>query len=375
MTKRNDGPKPIGAVIGNDLLARLDASREAHRRRIEAAARPGETFEQVEARLRAEAERRPPVGAGTWPTTDGNGKTGAFSVSMRKPPAGDEQPDFFVPALYDVGTKDSRSIMDVAVFRLSKKEKRPSETLRYTLPDGYVEVSSGVAGMASIWDYDIVIMAVSHLTEAMNRYREGQGDKPGRTFRPYVADILRFCRRSDGGRQYEEVEAALDRLKTTTVKVVRTVKGKNGRTLREASHEGLISDYKTVSQADNGKLISVEIEVPKWIYEEIVGGKNPDVLTVHPDFFLIEPGIGRFLYRLARRAAGKGMAKWSFQLIYERSGSTGTLKKFTQNLRRIIEANDLPEYELREEKGQSGPQLIMRHREAPEAPTADQAGT
>ena len=45
MTKRNDGPKPIGAVIGNDLLARLDASREAHRRRIEAAARPGETFE------------------------------------------------------------------------------------------------------------------------------------------------------------------------------------------------------------------------------------------------------------------------------------------------------------------------------------------
>ncbi|EOM3171023.1 replication initiator protein A, partial [Escherichia coli] len=256
-----------------------------------------------------------------------------------------------------------------------KKEKRPSELLRYELPDGYVEVSSGVAGMASIWDYDIVIMAVSHLTEAMNRYREGQGDKPGRAFRPYVADILRFCRRSDGGRQYEEVEAALDRLKTTTVKVVRTVKGKNGRTLREASHEGLISDYRTVSQADNGKLISVEIEVPKWIYEEIVGGKNPDVLTVHPDFFLIEPGIGRFLYRLARRAAGKGTAKWSFQLIYERSGSTGTLKKFTQNLRRIIEANDLPEYELREEKGQSGPQLIMRHREAPEALPADQAGT
>ncbi|EQD48444.1 hypothetical protein B1A_14046, partial [mine drainage metagenome] len=33
--------------------------------------------------------------------------------SLRRPPPGDEQADFFVPTLYDVATKDSRSIMDV----------------------------------------------------------------------------------------------------------------------------------------------------------------------------------------------------------------------------------------------------------------------
>jgi plasmid replication initiation protein len=356
------GPQPIGQTLAG-ALDRLGAARAAYQQRITAAARPGETFEQTEARLRREQDQRDRARAGI----PASSVKSPPSATIRKPPKGDEQLDFLSPKLYDVGTRDSRSIMDVAVFRLSKKEKRPSELLRYELPDGYVEVSSGVAGMASIWDYDIVIMAVSHLTEAMNRHREGHGDKPGRTFRPYVSDILKFCRRSDGGRQYEEVEAALDRLKTTTVKVVRRVKGKNGRIQREAGHEGLISSYRTVSQADDGKLISVEIEVPKWIHAEIVEGKNPDVLTVHPDFFLIEPGIGRFLYRLARRAAGKGMAKWSFQLIYERSGSTGTLKKFTENLRKIIASNDLPEYDLREEKGQGGAMLIMRHRDAPEA--------
>jgi hypothetical protein len=111
-----------------------------------------------------------------------------------------------VPSLYDVGTKDSRSIMDVAVFRLSKKDKRAGGVIRYELSDGYVEVKAGPDGMASVWDYDLVLMMVSHLTEAMNRYREGRGEKPGRTYRPHVSDILKFCRRGDGRRQADEVE-------------------------------------------------------------------------------------------------------------------------------------------------------------------------
>ena len=57
--------------------------------------------------------------------------------------------------------------------------------IRYDLPDGgYVEVSSGHYGMASVWDYDLVLMAISHLTESMNRYREGRGEKPGRVYKP-----------------------------------------------------------------------------------------------------------------------------------------------------------------------------------------------
>ncbi len=67
--------------------------------------------------------------------------------------------------------------------------------------------------MASVWDYDIVLMMVSHLTEAMNRYREGKGGKPGRVFRLHVSDILRFARRGNGSSQVKGVEAALDRLR------------------------------------------------------------------------------------------------------------------------------------------------------------------
>jgi len=346
MTKRTNGPQPIGSVIGDDLVDRVQKIRErSNQRRIEDEARPGESWADAAARLRKqqEAEQGRP--------------------NSRKPPAADCQPDFFVPALYDVGTRDSRTVMDVAVFRLSKRDKRAGEVIRHDLPDGYIEVKAGPDGMASVWDYDLVIMMVSHMTEAMNRYRDGQGDKPGRVWRPHMSDILKFCRRGDGGRQAEEVEGALDRLKGTTIKNVRERKSPNGqRMMREVEAEGLISSYKVLSRTDNGRIASVEIEAPRWLHQEITEGKNPDVLAVHPDYFLIDPGIGRYIYRQARRAAGKDQAVWAFQTLYQRSGSAGSLKKFTQNLRKIIAANDLPEYHLEEQQGQSGPLLVMTNR-------------
>lgn len=284
------------------------------------------------------------------------------SVNIRTPPKGDEQPDFFVPVFYDIGTKDSRSLMDVAVFRLSKKDKRAGEAIHYKLPDGYILVSSGPAGMASVWDYDIVLMAISHLTEAVNRYRSGKGEKPSRIFRPHISEILKFCRRSDGGRQKDELVEALLRLSTTHIAIERTKKI-NTKEVTISEGEALISRYQVVTNTKTGKPEQLEIELPNWVYQQVVESKNPDVLTVHPDFFLIDPGIGRFIYRLARLAAGRSQAKWAFQTLYKRSGSTGSFKKFSYNVRKLIETNDLPEYDLKEENGQIGPLLVMSFKE------------
>lgn len=357
MTTRRNGPTTIGDTA-DSLLSSIERMRQTHRQRIEAAALPGETFEQAEARIMKRDE----------PQTAPAARPQQLPASLvRKPPKGDEQADFFVPGMYDVDGRDGQSVMDVAVFRLSKRDKRAGDVIRYDLPDGFVEVKAGPDGMASVWDYDLVLMMVSHLTEAMNRYRDGkEAGPPGRVFRPHVTDILKFCRRGDGSRQVEEVESALDRLRGTTIKTVRE-KGKT----RTTEAEGLISRYRVLSRTDTNKIASVEIEAPDWIYREVIAGKVPKVLTVHRDYFLIESGIGRFLYRLARRAAGKGGACWSFQTIYERSGSGGTFKKFCFTLRKIIEANDLPEYDLQERPGKDGPQLAMTLRASLDAPAPE----
>lgn len=285
-------------------------------------------------------------------------------TNLRKNPADkmDVQGDFFfAPVFYDISAKDSRGIMDVAPFKLSKNKKRQSTTIRYELGEGFIEVSSGNAGMASVWDYDIVLMAISYLTEAMNRYREGKGEKPPQVFRPHVSDVLKFCRRDNGGTQKKTIVDALERLSTTHVKIerVETIKGK-----KKIVNQGdnLIGPYKTISSASTKKVEFIEFKVPDWVYDEITKGDSPDVLTVHPDYFLIEPGVARFIYRLARRSAGKDSAEWNFRTIYERSGSESSFGEFCRLVRKAITANDLPEYHLSESDGNSGPKLAMVHR-------------
>jgi plasmid replication initiation protein len=291
------------------------------------------------------------------------------SPGIRRPPLDDAQADFFVPALYDTSPRDDKHMMDVALFRLSKDKKRAGEVIRYELADGHVEVKAGPDGMASIWDYDIVLMMISHLTEAMNRYRDGSGTMPGRTFRPHVNDILKFCRKGRGGNQVEDVESALARLQGTIIKSVRIVEREGERAFREVRSEGLISSHSVISRTTTGNVESVEIEAPNWIYQEITAGKSPAVLTVHPDYFLITQGISRFLYRLARRRAMKNQAEWLFRTIYERSGSAGEFKEFCRLIRNAIKANNLPEYDLQEKAGRGGPLLVMRFRPSLAAPT------
>lgn len=283
--------------------------------------------------------------------------------SMRKKPRGDHQGDFFTPALYDVGARDNRGVMDVAVFRLSKRDKRANSVIRYELPDGFVEVTSGVHGMASVWDYDIVLMAISHLTDAMNRYRDGKGEKPVQVFRPHIADVLKFCRKDNGGHQKDAVVGALQRLSTTHVVIERT-KSLKGKPVTITEGENLIGPFKVISSTATKKVEFVEIKIADWMFQEVTQGTRPDVLTVHPDYFLIDPALGRFLYRLARKAAGKDSATWGFKTLFARSGSAGTLKEFNRMLREIIAANDLPEYHLVEEEGVAGPMLVMIHRGA-----------
>lgn len=265
--------------------------------------------------------------------------------------------DLCHPGLDYTSTRDCQTLMQMALYRLSKKQTRVGEMLTYRFPDGYVEVSAGAYGMATVWDYDIVLLLVSHLMYATDRYRDGVGEKPGKVFRVKVGQILRFTRRGIGSRQIIEVEAALERLQSTTIKRVR----KNGKFLK-VSGQGLIARYEVVSRTDTKKIKSVEIEAPAWLYNEVVNSRRPQVLKVHPDYFLLKSGIARFIYRQARSAAGRDTATWSFQLLYERSGSSGAQTKFFHNLRCLIQSDSLPEYSIQEEAGRSGPQLVMKRR-------------
>ena len=90
------------------------------------------------------------------------------------------------------------------------------------------------------------------------------------------------------------------------------------------------------------------------------------LLTLHQDYFLISSGLGRFIYRLARKAAGKGEANYSLRELHKRSGSTQELRKFAYDVREFVTrtlAFPMPDYDLALQEGRDGAILSMRKRD------------
>lgn len=286
---------------------------------------------------------------------------------MRAAPVGDEQLMFFVPAIYDAPVKDDVNLMDVAPFSLSRKS-RPG-VIRYELKDSLITIEGGAeSGLATVFDYDIFLNMVSYLAEEVRDYRaeEGRGHRPSlpaKVYRPSSAHILKFCRRSDGGKAYEDLEAALDRLTKTTIKITNLANGKR----REVDSRPLIGGYRVVSRTGTNKVDQVEITIPDWVYLSIVkADKTLPLLTLNQDYFLISSGLGRFLYRLARKAAGKTEARYSFKELHKRSGSTQEFRFFQRDLKDFVartQAFPMPDYDLSLNDGQDGLVLRMKRRD------------
>ena len=268
----------------------------------------------------------------------------------REPPLDDAQLMFFVPQIHDAPIKDDVNLMDVAPFSLSKGVREG--VIRYDLKDAVVTVEGGAeVGLATAYDYDIFIHMVSHLAAAMRDYRlaERQGRRghlPPKTFRPTAAEILKFCRREQGGKQYVDLEKALDRLAATRIRITNLTGG--GR--RAHQNFPLIGNFRVLSRTAQDKIDQVEINVPDWVYDGVVKPEDkPTILTLNPDYFLIARPLAKFIYRLARKAAGQGEATYGIETVHHRSGSELPLRKFRAQLEQLVEAsktNPLPDYDL-----------------------------
>ncbi|WP_407052110.1 replication initiator protein A [Methyloraptor flagellatus] len=288
----------------------------------------------------------------------------------REPPADDAQLMFFVPSVHDAPVKDDFNLMDIAPFALSKSAGEG--IIRYELKDAIITIEGGAeTGLATAYDYDIVINMISFLAEETRQYHiaDAKGLKPSlppRTYRPAAAEILKFCRRELGGKQYEDLEGALDRLQATRVKITNLRSDGKDKGRRETEAFPLIGRYKVVSRTSQDRIDQIEIDIPQWVYEGVVKphGK-PSILTLNRDYFLIARPIAKVIYRLARKAAGDGEARYSLTEVRKRSGSKLPPGKFRQAIVEIVESakvSPLPDYDLSLEDGKTDMILVMKRR-------------
>ena len=238
----------------------------------------------------------------------------------------------------EVRPRDQRDLMERPFFSLAKTKRLTP--IHYESGGVQVHVQGFPEhGMATIWDADVLIWAASQIVEA-----ENAGLQTSRFLRFTPYQLLTAIGRQTGARDYRLLKGALARLQST---VIRT-------TIRHGEHWrrhqfSWIGEWEEMTTAA-GRVEGMEFVLPEWFYRGVLD--HSLVLTIDPAYFRLKGGIERWLYRVARKHAGRQPRGWCFDIphLHAKSGSLVRLSDFALQIRRIAQRQSLPGYRLRIER-------------------------
>ncbi|HQC99299.1 MAG TPA: replication initiator protein A [Aquabacterium sp.] len=245
--------------------------------------------------------------------------------------------DFFLCDLFDYALKDDGVSMEAPIFTLATKPDTKVWHWESKDKSRAVTVTPSVLGRATQHDKDLLIYVVSQITEALNR---GRGDAANRTVRFRVYDYLVSTNKRVGGKEYQRLQDALERLRGTSIKTnIQT----GGERVKEGF--GIVDSWKIIEKSpDDDRMIGVEVTLSRWLFNAV---QAREVLTISNDYFRLRKPLERRLYELARKHCGhQPDFTITVELLCEKCGSQGTIREFRRMLKEIIEDDLLPDYTL-----------------------------
>ncbi|MRR55414.1 MAG: plasmid replication initiator RepA [Deltaproteobacteria bacterium] len=249
-----------------------------------------------------------------------------------------KQLDLFVADILTWSPKADRHSLEHPFFSLSKR--KDLKIRNYESPDGTVklEVTPSVKGMATIWDKDVIIYTVSVLREAIQK-----GERPERNAPVNITayNLLMSTNRGSGGKSYEDLECALDRLKGTVIKTNIPTGGS-----QKTEGFGIIEKYKILRDSKTNRMISVELVLSDWLWDLAVTG-DKELLAINREYFEITGGVERRLYEMSRKHCGY-QKQWEIglQKLHKKSGSASSIREFRRMIREIVKRDSLPDYSI-----------------------------
>ncbi|MGS8407978.1 replication initiator protein A (plasmid) [Escherichia coli] len=242
--------------------------------------------------------------------------------------------EFFIADEIAITTfRDELANMEHPFFALKSGDTKDRE---YKNGNVTVNVRGNSLGLATVFDKDIWIYAISKLQQAIFE------EKPiSRTiiFTPY--EFFMTTNRAKSGRAYEDLRNALRRLAGTRVETNILYSQEK----QETENFGLIDKWRIIEEK-KGKLDvgMVEVTLPDWLYQGITQTK---ILKISGDYFRIRKAIDRRIYEIARKHCGYQKEFCiSLELLHLKSGSSALLKMFRHNIKQLAKNNDLPDYSV-----------------------------
>ncbi|EFB70460.1 MAG: replication initiator protein A [Paludibacteraceae bacterium] len=242
--------------------------------------------------------------------------------------------EFFIADEVEISSfRDELASMEHPFFALKGGDTKDRE---YKNGNVTVSVKPNSSGMATVFDKDIWIYAISKLQQAIFE------EKPiSRTiaFTPY--EFFVTTNRDKGGRSYDELKKALERLAGTRIQTNIVYSPEK----QETENFGLIDKWR-ILEDKKGKLDigMVEVTLPDWLYQGITKNK---VLKISSDYFRIRKAIDRRIYEIVRKHCGYQQSfSLSIELLHLKSGATSNKREFKRAIKKLSTINDLPDYEV-----------------------------
>ena len=233
-----------------------------------------------------------------------------------------------LPATDEAALRDAIDLMAWPCFALSKRPRHVPIVHEYRGDFLRVLPIQPGPGLATIWDADVLIWAVSQLVEAHDRRLSVSPVLMASGFQ-----VLRFLGRGTGRAQYRQLAVALDRLTGSAVET------SVGASMAAPARFCWVERW---ARTDDG----LTIIVPDWLLAVVTERRR--VLRIDPAYLRLSGGIARWLWRLLRRHAHEKSTGWEISLLalHARSGSLARPTDFIADLRRIARANALPGYRM-----------------------------
>lgn len=264
----------------------------------------------------------------------------------------------FTASSASVAAKDQIDLMARNWFSLTPGRTEPIEHEYVAAKTGRTETiritgSAEHGGIATIYDQDLLIFAISQWIEAK---RLGIEATRRIHFTPY--QFFSWLNIEPHGSAYQRLKEALKRLKMTSIQT--TIRSEIGNRKRKRIKQfSWISEWEITEE--KGEVRGVEVVLAEWLHESI---QDFHVLTLDKQYFEIAGGLERWLYLHARKATGGTAGTWkeSYKSLYQKSAALQEFKHFASSLRKLVKKNELPGFELKHESSARGNAMLVMER-------------